>query len=123
MPALKSRSVPPPAPSASSVQDENLYPLMDLPRRLWMPRRDGKLISRCTVIRWALSGKGGRRLETLMVGGTRCTCDRWAWQFFRSLTDPVDDIPRRMTQSQRAKDHARAEAELERAGIKVAAPK
>ena len=67
-----------------------LFPLIELPNRPWMPRRPrnggtGK-VNRFTCVRWALHGKGGTRLRTIMVGGVRCTCDTWAWEFFEALT-------------------------------------
>jgi len=83
-----------------------------------MPKRNGKAINRLTVLRWALHGKGGRKLETLMVGGTRCTSDLWAWQFFQHLTDAGGGTPRAMTPSQQMKDHLQATAELAAAGIR-----
>lgn len=95
---------------------QHLYPLTDLPRRPWMPRPKGKAISKWTVIRWALNGMRGRKLETLMVGGVRCCCDQWARAFFRALSHPAEQ-PKPLSPRRQARDHAAAEAELDAAGI------
>jgi hypothetical protein len=91
-----------------------LYSLAELPRRPWMPRKNGKHISRFTCIRWALHGKRGIKLRTTMVGGLRCTCDDWAWDFFERLNG--DEATTGMRRRQ-AKDHNLAEAELTAEGI------
>jgi hypothetical protein len=101
---------------ANPVPD-NLYPLTELPRREWMPRKNGKPINPYTVIRWALKGKAGRRLQTLMVGGIRCCCDPWAMAFFQALTDNNNADTKPLSDTRRLKDHRDAEAELSAAGI------
>jgi hypothetical protein len=83
-----------------------------------MPRKDGKLISVSSTNRWAFVGRCGVVLRTLMVGGTRCTCDAWAMEFFQRLTGdaPFTPEPRR-TPHRRQKQHERAELELAREGF------
>lgn len=93
---------------------EGLYPLMQLPARPWMPRKKkGKKVSRFTVLRWALHGRNGIRLRTVMVGGLRCTTDSWAHEFFQRLADPESPPAKRSG----PRDHERAVRELELAGI------
>jgi hypothetical protein len=83
------------------VMDESLeaigelYPLSQLPHRPWMPKKHGKRLHFTTVLRWALNGKGGIKLRTLMVGGTRCVSDAWAMTFFEAITPSTDIAPRR----------------------------
>ena len=103
------------ARDARPVVPGELYPLTDLPSRPWMPKKNGKKVSRFTCIRWALRGKRGLKLRTIMVGGLRVTCDAWVWAFFESLdgSAPATAMnPRRQT-----KDHELAEAELTAEGI------
>lgn len=99
-----------------NVPPGDLYPLTELPGRPWMPKKNGKRVNKFTCVRWALHGKRGFKLRTTMVGGLRCTCDAWAWDFFEKLngTDPAtaESSPRL------AKDHEAAEAELAAEGIR-----
>lgn len=92
-----------------------LYPLCELPKRAWMPRKNGKSISMFTALRWALHGHNGTLLKSLMVGGTRCTSDPWAMDFFEACTVNRDK-PQQNFQGD-PKDHAAAEAEFDAAGI------
>src|SRR5687768_5231228 len=89
-PALNRNSIP------RDVDEQDvpgqLFPISQLPGRSWMPRPRGQPISLWTVIRWSTAGKHGHKLKTLMVGGTRCTTDMWALQFFEQLSS-VDAAP------------------------------
>jgi hypothetical protein len=78
-------------------------------------KKNGKHISRFTCIRWALHGKRGLKLRTTMIGGLRCTCDEWAFEFFERLAgaQPGPHITRR----RQARDHELAETELAAEGI------
>jgi hypothetical protein len=92
----------------------DLFSINDLPRRKWMPRRRrGKTLSKFTILRWCLHGRGGIRLRSVMVGGLRCTTDRWAQEFFQRLADPEASAEKKPD----PKDHERAVAELTAAGI------
>ena len=101
--------------SRHEVPPGELYPIADLPKRRWMPRRGGKPLSRYTIVRWAIVGKAGRKLRTILIGGIRCTCDEWAMEFFEALTN--GERTKAMSQRQTASDHAAAEAELDKLGI------
>ncbi len=87
-------------------------------------RRGGKRVNVATLYRWATHGCRGVRLETIQIGGTRCTSQEALQRFFVKLTnsdrDPVfadggtnhsSPIPRR------ERDAKAVEAELERLGI------
>jgi hypothetical protein len=96
---------------------DDLYPLFALPTRKWMPRKKkGKTLSRFTALRWALHGRRGVKLRTIMVGGIRCTCDAWAMQFFERLTSG-DNGGKPLTGGRQSKDHEAAERELAAAGV------
>src|SRR5262249_51365489 len=64
-----------------------LRPLAEYVERLPSGRR-GKCLNRATLWRWALRGlRGGRRLQTAALGGTRVTCDAWVWAFLTSAPE------------------------------------
>jgi hypothetical protein len=101
------------SPSAQSPIVGELFPITDLPHRGWMPRKKrGKTLSKFTILRWCLHGRGGIRMRSVMVGGLRCTTDLWAQQFFTRLSDTAGEqkVPG-------PHDHDRAMAELSAAGI------
>lgn len=56
----------------------------ELPRR-----RRGRKTHVSTIYRWALSGCRGIILETIQVGGTRCTSREALQRFFERLSAPV----------------------------------
>jgi hypothetical protein len=63
-------------------------PLMEVPRIPWMPRRRGnRKVNISTVFRWAQRGLRGIKLETIQLGGTKCTSEAALQRFFASLTD------------------------------------
>jgi hypothetical protein len=95
-----------------------LYPLAELPKRHWMMRRNGKPLNKWTVLRWAIHGRRGRKLRTLMIGGTRCTCDVWAMQFFEYLTAATDPAPvAAPTPLRRERQIAKVDRQLEALGL------
>jgi len=40
---------------------------------------------RSTIFRWAAKGVEGVRLQSVSVGGTRCTTQQWLLEFFRAV--------------------------------------
>ena len=112
---MPTRTATSPNPDPAAIPC-GLYPLTDLPDRPWMPRKRGRKVNRFTVIRWALHGKRGLRLRTVMCGGLRCTCDAWAWEFFERLSGGAGP-GQPMSPRRQARDHELAEAELAREGI------
>lgn len=100
---------------------ETLLSLTDackiLPRR-----RAGKKVSLSCAYRWSVSGCRGVILETIQIGGTRCTSREALARFFRRLTtDRGSDAgsvetPRRRDRRRR-REVAAAVATLEREGL------
>ena len=85
-------------------------------------RRRGKPVHISCIYRWTLSGCKGIKLESIQVGGTRCTSREALGRFFERLSqksgiDADHGIPAIRTPSQRARDDARAERELIEAGF------
>lgn len=102
-------------PTPKSTQAaEQLFPITGLGGRDWMPKRKGRGISPFTALRWALHGRSGHKLRTLMVGGQRCTTDAWAMDFFERCTAAAAGSK---TAKVRDDDYELAEAELADAGI------
>lgn len=85
-------------------------------------RRGGKRVHISCIYRWTLNGCKGIKLESIQVGGTRCTSREALGRFFERLSqasgiDADRDLPTIRTPSQRARDDARAERELIEAGF------
>ena len=83
-------------------------------------RRGGKKPDIATAYRWMKDGVRGIRLESIMIGGTRCTSQEALQRFFDALTaqaegQPVQQ-PQRLTKS-RQKQIEAAEKRLSRAGV------
>ena len=53
------------------LAEETIIPLLEAPQ--YLPRRRGKKVHISTLFRWAKKGTAGKRLETVKIGGTRCT--------------------------------------------------
>jgi hypothetical protein len=77
---------------------------------------NGQALNFSTVWRWAMNGSRGVRLETVRIAATLCTTNEAIERFIERLSNPAlpTDAP---TPSQANRDHRRAEAELENAGI------
>jgi hypothetical protein len=97
------------------TQNETLIRLADIPRLKWLPlRKSGCRLHLSTIYRWQQRGLNGIRLETVQVGGTRCTTEAALLRFFAALQDDesaASSIP--ISQSRLA----RAERVLDRAVI------
>jgi hypothetical protein len=83
----------------------------DLPRR-----RAGKRPHVSCIYRWTVSGCRGVRLESIQVGGTRCTSREALARFFRLLTGSQEAVPVVTSRAQQAAVAA-AERALDAAGI------
>jgi hypothetical protein len=85
-------------------------------------RRRGKKCHVSTIHRWAVTGIKGIRLETVVVGGSRCTSREALARFFRRLTEardgaipcPAPIVAR--SEAQRLRDSQRAGKRLEQLG-------
>ena len=86
-------------------------------RLLFPCRRRGKRVDLSCLYRWTSKGVRGVVLESVQVGGTRCTsrkaCARFIYRL--SVADSEASVPRSLPDSQRASDGA--EKELDRLGI------
>jgi len=70
------------------IEKENVLSLTEAAKRL-PRRRAGKRPHVSTLYRWAQRGLHGVRLETLQVGGSRCTSIEALERFFVALGDPA----------------------------------
>lgn len=69
---------------------ETLISLANVPKSPELPRRrGGKRIHVSTLYRWATAGCKGIVLETIQVGGTRCTSREALQRFFERLSQPL----------------------------------
>ncbi len=79
-------------------------------------RRKGRKPHISCMYRWTKTGCKGVVLESLQVGGTRCTSKEALARFFSALTHV--DVPRPdHTPNRRQRAAAAAERELEREGL------
>lgn len=106
------------------LENERLMPLNEVPRLKWLPTRRGRRTHVSTLRRWARDGRGGVRLESVLVGGIRCTTVEALHRFFERTTAQRDgDVtasvaaePTR-TPSQQRREHRLAIEALDAAGI------
>lgn len=98
------------------MASEKVFPLADGPKHL--PRRRGnRAVHPATFFRWAQRGLRGIRLETLQVGGTKCTSVDAIQRFFERLGAAADGTaPAPGTTKQRQAAAGRANDELAKAG-------
>jgi hypothetical protein len=103
--------------SMFNVTDESPIPLRDVPKLGSLPMKRGDhRIALATVYRWSHRGVRGHVLETLMIGGTRCTSLLALQRFFERISMPTS-MPMPPTPSQRAAAIVRAEKVLAQARI------
>jgi hypothetical protein len=96
---------------------ETLISLADVAKHL-PRRRAGKRPHISCIYRWTTSGCKGVILESLQVGGTRCTSKEALARFFRRLTQgDRPEVPEVRTVARRQSDMERAMRELEKAGV------
>ena len=87
-------------------RDTTLYALADWPSKL-PNRRGGRKIHVSTLHRWATGGCRGQVLETVSVGGTKCTSAALLCRFFAALTETCQgQRPRTCRQRERAIEQA-----------------
>ncbi|MEN6457779.1 MAG: DUF1580 domain-containing protein [Thermoguttaceae bacterium] len=81
-------------------------------------RRAGKKPHVSCIYRWATAGCRGVILESLQVGGTRCTSKEALVRFFRRLTSGhAADVPEVRSVAQRERAAQRAMRQFEKAGV------
>ena len=81
--------------------------------KLLPKRRRGKRPHASTMYRWTDAGCNGIVLETIQIGGTRCTSRETLARFFHRLTARRERCAVTVSEA----SHAAADAELARAGI------
>jgi len=101
--------------------NEQIISLRDATKCLPVRRR-GRPVHISCIYRWTLNGCKGIKLESIQVGGTRCTSREALGRFFERLSqasgiDADQTLPAMRTPSQRAKADAQAEHELIEAGF------
>ena len=96
------------------LNDETVCSLTDATKRL-PKRRAGKRPSVSCIYRWAQNGVHGIKLETIQIGGTKCTSIQALQRFFDRLTNRDAPLTRQTRQRRAAIE--RAESELSKAGI------
>ena len=95
---------------------ETLISLAEAARHL-PRRRAGKKPHVSCIYRWTTSGCRGVVLDSIQVGGTRCTSKEALARFFRRLTQGgAIDAPKVRTCAQRQRAAEKAMRDLERAG-------
>ena len=103
---------------------ERLIPLKEVADFIPSIRGKGKRLNISTAWRWCLEGVRGRKLDSIVVGGSRYTSVEGIGRFVAALNDggDHDDQPtpaaRMRTPRQRAAAHAAAEKRLDAAGIR-----
>jgi len=99
------------------VNTEHVISLTEAARSL-PRRRAGKRPHVSCIYRWTTAGCRGAILESIQVGGTRCTSREALARFFRRLTQGDGaDVAAVRTAAQRQRAADRAVKELERAGV------
>ena len=95
------------------LTEETVIPIGEAAHHL--PKRRGKKIHISTLYRWATSGVRGVQLETILVGGSRCTSLEALQRFSQRLSEEEvrEALPVRRT-LQRARE---TEQTLRDAGI------
>ncbi|MGD0519090.1 MAG: DUF1580 domain-containing protein [Thermoguttaceae bacterium] len=96
---------------------ETLISLADVAKHL-PRRRAGKRPHISCIYRWTTSGCKGVILESIQVGGTRCTSKEALARFFRRLTSgDRPEVPEVRSVARRQRETERAMRELEKAGV------
>ncbi len=99
---------------------EEILSLTEVAKRLPI-RRGGKRPHLSCLYRWTVSGCRGVVLESISIGGTRCTSTEALQRFFdrlsRKTTTPIEPTPIGRTHADRAKASDQAAQTLKRMGV------
>lgn len=94
------------------LSSEDIFPVSEAPQHI--PGRPGK----ASVWRWVLTGVGGIKLESILIGGKRFVSAESIQRFCDRRTAVADGAePDAPTPRQREAEISSAERECERAGI------
>jgi hypothetical protein len=81
-------------------------------------RRGGRKCHVATLYRWSIAGCRGVILETLQIGGTRCTSKQALARFFRRLSEIAGTLrPHPTTPARRRRAAEQAMRDLQREGV------
>ena len=99
------------------LSNEEVVPLAEAAE--FLPRvRRGRKVSYSSLYRWAASGRRGVKLETIFVGGTRCTSREALQRFCDALTaGPGKSRGTSRTSAKRGRQIDAAEAAVASAGV------
>jgi hypothetical protein len=96
---------------------ETIVALAHVPKHL-PRRRAGKRPHVSCIYRWTTSGCRGVILESIQIGGTRCTSKEALARFFHRLTSgDAADAPKVRSVAQRERAAEKAMRDLEQAGV------
>ena len=101
------------------ISKETPFPLTQAPKAQPFKHagREGGPVSIQKVWRLATKGLRGVKLETILIGGTRCTTLDAIERFIMATQDGTPAPAAARTPTQRAKSHAKAMQRLEQVGI------
>ncbi len=93
--------------------------LLSLPEaaRILPRRRGGKKVHTATLYRWTTTGLKGVVLESLQVGGTRCTSRQALQRFFDQLSPLPTSHRSPECRSQKSKQASLVEKQLDDLGV------
>lgn len=97
--------------------DQQLYPLMQVADRPFVPRgTKGTGFDRKTILNWKKPRPDGRHLRTVQCNGRFFTCDAWVREFMEPGST-TQDAPKPLTVAQRARRDRAINRELDAAGL------
>ncbi len=97
------------------LSSENVFSLTEATEHL-PHRRGGRAVHVATLYRWAQRGVRGVILESLQVGGTKCTSLEALQRFFERLSNPNGTATTIRTPTKRQRAAEKADADLAAAG-------
>jgi hypothetical protein len=98
-----------------NIKTEQTFSLRDAPT--YLPHlRHGRKFDRCTIYRWAKSGRRGIVLETLQTPGGKITSVEALQRFFEALSDPCP-VYREPLAARRGKSSQRTAEIIKDAGL------
>lgn len=97
------------------VETEKLIPLSEVPKLPWLPAKRKPTVQ--TVYAWSTRGIKGTQLETLAMGGCRCTTQAMLVRFFERLSIAPSNRANVTTPAQSRRAHEAAKKTLKRFGI------
>ena len=99
-----------------SKESEKLIPLKDVADLPWLPNRKNGKWHIATIYAWVNRGRHGVKLRTVWAGGL-CTTERWLMEFFSAAAGQAIEQAEEVQSKERDSAIARAERELDAAGV------